>query len=119
MTIIALPYLTKIARESTHEINFTTVTAKFGDTYEEIAPVGLNNIFKTFQITWLNLSRSEKTALKAALVLGGSWQLFSYQPCNELVTYNVRVEKDSVSINPIGNSFFEVTAKLKQVFNGV
>ena len=119
MTILTLPFPDKLSRESSHEFNFTTVTAKFGDTYEEIAPVGLNNAFKTFQITWLNLSRTEKDTLKAALALGGSWQLFGYQPCNELSSYNTRIDKDSVSIKAIGNNLFEVTAKLKQVFNGV
>jgi phage-related protein len=119
MTILTLPFPDKLSRESSHEFNFTTVTAKFGYTYEEIAPVGLNNVFKTFQITWLNLSLSDKNTLKTALALGGSWQIFSYQPCNELTSYNVRIEKDSVSINAIGNDLFEVTAKLKQVFNGV
>jgi phage-related protein len=119
MTIIALPYPNKIARDSSHELNFNTVTAKFGDTYEEVEPIGVNNVYKIFQVTWLNLSRSEKDSLKAALTLGGSWQIFSYQPCNELTSYNVRIEKDSVSINTIGNNLFEITAKLKQIFNGV
>lgn len=119
MTILALPYPNKITRDSIHELNFTTVTAKFGETYEEIAPIGLNNVYKTFQITWLNLSRAEKNSLKTTLITGGSWQIFSYTPCNELTSYNVRVEKDSVSVNPIGNALFEVTAKLKQVFDGV
>ena len=119
MGIIALPYPSKIARDSSYEINFTTVTAKFGDTYEDIAPIGLNNIFKTFQVTWLNLSRIEKNVLKTALVLGGSWQVFSYTPCNEVVPYKLRVEKDSVSINSSGNNLFEVSAKLKQIFDWV
>jgi phage-related protein len=70
MSIITLPYPSKIARDSANELNFNTVTAKFGDIYEEIAPIGLNNIFKTFQITWLNLSRSEKNSLKTSLALG-------------------------------------------------
>jgi phage-related protein len=119
MVIIPLPYPSNIARDSSHELNFTAVTSKFGDTYEEIAPIGLNNIFKTFQITWLNLSKVEKDTLKIALTLGGSWQVYSYTPCNESNTYKLRVEKDSVTINPIGNNLFEISAKLKQIFNGV
>jgi phage-related protein len=119
MALVALPYPNKIARDSTHELNFKAVSVKFGDTYEAIVPIGLNNIFKTFQITWLDLSKSEKDSLKTMLISGGSWQIFSYTPCNEYTLYKLRVDKDSVSIKPIGNSFFEISATLKQVFNEV
>ncbi len=117
MAATPLPLQTKIARDAKKDYKFATASAKFGTTYELSRPSGINNFVEEIAITWVSLTKTEKTSLESSLKSGGSWTVYSYQPCFDTVSKLFRVVAGSFQAQHLGNSNFSATVTLKQVFD--
>ena len=112
-----MPFSTKIARSSAKEYKFAAAAAKFGATFELSRPAGINNFSESLSIVWVNLSKADKISLEFSIKSGGSWQIYSYQPCYDTVSKNFRLSANSFKADHTGNATFSATATFNQVFD--
>jgi len=120
MATIPFPYDQKIARKAPKSAEFLVISSQLGDTYEQVAPKGLNPVIDLWNITWNGLTLDEKQSLETTLRTGGSWQIYEWTPCYETVPQHFRLTKDGFTVVHVGgNNIFTVTCKLHQVFDFV
>jgi phage-related protein len=112
-----LPLQTKIARSSDKTYKFATVTAKFGEGYEESRPSGINYFAEDLTINWVGLTQAEKISLEVSITSGGSWQIYTYMPCFDIVPKTFRITKGTFKTNHTGNSAFTASVTLIQCFD--
>lgn len=116
MTTIALPYSTKITRDSDMELATREISAQFGDGYRQAAPDGLNAVYEEWNITWAPLTKTERNSLLASLQSIGTWGIATWTPCDETVQKKFNIV-GKVSFGRVNKSLYKVQAQLKQVFD--
>jgi len=112
---ISFPYLSNIGMKSTQSFDFAIKTSNM--LFKEVAPYGINNVRKKFNITWENLSKDVKILLDEQLTAGGTWQIYLFKFCYETDFTKVRMDKDSLTFQVIGNNVFTATASFVEVFD--
>jgi len=116
MTTISMPVPSKVSRDSSLKVTFAQVAAKFGDGYEQVAPLGINNTTDIWAIEWGGLSSSEYTTVMTALKSVGAWGIITWKPCGELVTKKFRLAGE-ISQSREGINTYKLTCSLRQVFD--
>jgi phage-related protein len=114
---IALPLPEKIGRDATLEISSRTLTAQFGDGYNQRAPDGLNTEVETWTVTWLALTLSERETVLAALKTVGGWGVLLWTPCYQTAQQKYKVKDGKRSVKVLSNSEFNISCTLEQVFD--
>lgn len=110
-----MPLPSKISLESSKKVGFRQVSAQFGDGYEQVAPLGLNNRFDTWDLTWGALSSSEKNTVETALNSIGTWGILTWTPCDEIVQKKFRVTGDTTYQRE--GTLYKISLTVKEVFD--
>lgn len=79
----ALPLTSKINTMAIKITDFRTLTAKFGDGYEQTRPDGINNEVSTWTITYEALTDSEKATVLSFLSLVKGSGIITWTPPGE------------------------------------
>lgn len=114
----ALPLTNRLLTDTSKQVVFSTMSAKFGDGYEQIAPKGINYSRDLWDITWAGLSLTEVTAITSVLDSVGTWGILTWTPFNEAVQKKFRLSGEGYTITKPGRGTLRtVTCKLHQVFD--
>ena len=65
MSTAAMPLTTKISQASSREAKPNILAVKFGDGYEQRIPNGINYKKDVWQVSWENLSTTDKDTVEA------------------------------------------------------
>lgn len=112
----ALPYTDKIERSAELSLKFAETRSSLGDSYEQVAPVGINNVKEEWSISWI-LTLSEMQSLLSTIQTNGTHGIYTWTPPFDTVEKKFRLVQDSFARTTINNSVFRVTAKLRQCFD--
>lgn len=102
-----------ISQSSSRKREYRTLTAQFGDGYQQDAPDGINFIVDTWSMRIENLTDTDANTLRTFLDSVGSYTSWNWQAPNDSVTKTWKVTKDgwSESINSGNISSFSFTIK--------
>ena len=92
-----LPLQNLISLESSIDVNYPTLTAKFGDGYEQVAPMGINQKNKVWTIIYRNMNASRTQTILNFLDAVKGIQPFFATPIGE-IEQKWRLIPDSVQI---------------------
>ena len=112
-----LPVINKISRTDYKKtVMAKTLSAQFGDGYSQEAPDGINNIVRSYEITWAALTPSEKTSVEGFLESVGGWGRISWTPPYEETSRLFIVKDAEWELTVLNNSTFSISCELKQVY---
>ena len=103
MTEIAMPVSNKITRDSPLELKFKEISAKMGDGYDQVAPLGLNPVIESYEISWAGLTQVEYQQVLTAIKTVGTWGVLLWTPPDETVQKKFRI--------PAGSGFKRTRAR--------
>lgn len=113
----ALPLPEKIMRGSNPEVSHRSLSAQFGDGYEQVAPDGLNTRQELWDVTWGNLSQLQVLQVTQFLNSVGAWGTIEWTPCYEATSRKFRVVNGKYKRKTISNSDFQISCQLKRVYD--
>ncbi len=79
----AMPLTTHISQGSQRRVKQRTLQARFGDGYFQSAPDGINSIYEEWDVTWENLTVSERDTVITALLTVGATDYLTWTPPND------------------------------------
>lgn len=112
---VALPLTSLISQGSTRRRRNRVLVAQFGDGYDQTAPDGINASVDEWNVTYENLTSSERTTLWAALDAAGSWDVVTWTPPGDSAK-KWKVTADGVSEMPVAGDLYTISFALRQVF---
>lgn len=117
MTTIALPFDTKVVRDTSEDKNYRSISAKMGEGFRQAAPDGLNAAYETWDILIGPLTLAEKTSALAAFDTVGTWGKITWTPVDTGVagTYQLK-DKTGIKVGRIGTTSYSLSLSLEQVF---
>jgi phage-related protein len=116
MTTIAMPFATKVTRDSIGEVTFNAISAKFGEGYKQSAPDGINATPDKWEITIGPLTPAERDTAITALRTVGTWGIITWTPMDESVSKNFQV-RDGTGIRSIRvGKLYKISFSIDQVF---
>jgi phage-related protein len=92
----AMPLTTAIGQDSTRRVKQRLVSARFGDGYFQTAAEGVNSIFEEWDITWPNLTSTERDTVIAAL-LAGATDYLTWTPSGDSASKKYQVVPDKAA----------------------
>lgn len=113
---VSMPLPTLIAQSLPQQVKFRTLTAQFGDGYQQDVADGLNSKYRLIQPTWINLTAAQKTTVLAALDSAGSTDTITWQPPDAASTLKFKMTPEGYTIAIKAGDVFDVSAAMKQVF---
>lgn len=115
---IALPVSNKVLIGAERTTTFTTISAKFGDGYEQIAPKGLNYQRDSWNIQWNSLSQSETSTIIAALDSVGTWGIITWAPYCDGIEKRFRLTEQGYSVTQSSrNKLWKISCSLRQIYD--
>ena len=114
-----LPVPEKILSSSSKTTQFNTISAKFGDSYTQEAPKGLNSRVDTWTVKWGALTLTEKQTVEGVLDTVGSWSLLSWTHNYETVVkyFKLDISTGYTTEHVGGNNAFNISCKLVEHFD--
>lgn len=103
MTEIAMPMVNKITRDTPLELEFKEISASMGDGYSQSAPLGLNPITETYEVSWAGLKQTEYLQVVAAIKTVGTWGVLLWTPPDSAVQKKFKI--------PSGKTFRRTRAR--------
>lgn len=114
----ALPLTNRLLTDTSKNVSFNSMSAKFGDGYEQVAPKGLNNKIDNWDIAWVGLTLTEVTTITDVLDSVGTWGILTWTPFNETVAKKFRLTGDGYTVEKPGRGTLrKITCRLHQVFD--
>ena len=117
----SFPLKNKVSVGVNRQVAFKTLSAQFGDGYEQRAPNGINNRVETISIKWEALTKADFTTVVTALDAVGGWDYLTFTPHGESTEkrYKLKDGAYSTSYSTSGDSnilLYSVECVLVQVF---
>lgn len=113
---LALPLQSSISQASTRKRTYRTITAQFGDGYQQSAPDGINNVVDEWNLVYENLDNSERNTLITALDSVKSSDYFTWTAPGDATQKKFKVTQDGWSEAALSGDLWTISFVLKQVF---
>ena len=111
----ALPLTSLISQSSTRRRTYKTLRAQFGNGYAQTAPDGINNVMDVWEVTYENLTQSERDSLITVLDTVQGWDVLTWQAPGDATTKKWRVTPDGWSESTTG-TLWTVSFSLEQTY---
>lgn len=111
----ALPLTDRIDQASARQRTYRVLSAQRGDGYSQEAPDGINNRVDNWQISYSNLTASERNTLVTALDAVGGWDYLTWTANGDSTEKKWKVTADGWSEQTNG-LHYNVSFTLRQVF---
>jgi phage-related protein len=111
----ALPLTDMISQASTGTYKNKVRIAQFGDGYVQAVADGLNSTMGMWQLTYENLSSSERSTLKAVLDAVGSWDYVTWQSPLDASSKKWLVTEDGIAWTAKSGDLYTATFTLRQI----
>jgi|688.fasta_scaffold95091_2 phage-related protein len=118
MTTISMPVPGKISLNIDMELTFKEVTANFGDSQQQVSPLGIHPMVELWQITWAPLTQSEYQTILAAVRSVGTWGKILWTPEDETVERTFKIKSGtSFRRTRIARRQYQATLTLEENFS--
>lgn len=111
----ALPLTSAISQSSTRSRMYKTIRAEFGNGYALSAPDGINSVKDTWNVTYENLTESERDTVVAALDAVQAWDYLTWQAPGDATSKRWLVHPDGWSESTTGN-LWTISFVLEQTY---
>lgn len=110
-----LPLTHLISQSSSRDREYRTLTAQYGDNYQQDAPDGTNDVIDTWSLNFENLSVTDREIMIDFLDTVKASSIWDWQAHGDKVVKQWKVVKGSVKESfPSGNTY-TITFSAKQV----
>lgn len=112
----AIPLTSKISQASAGGVKFRTIKSQFGDGFGQRTPDGLNSRVEMWNLTWENITSSDKATLIAVFDAAGSSEYMTWTTPDGLAGKWI-IGENGYTKNTKGGSVWTVSVSLEQVFD--
>ena len=111
----ALPSQNRISQSSVGQKKYRITKAQFGNSYQQRAKDGINNKIATWNISWENITSTERDTIVAALDGTNGVDSLTWQSPDSLTVDKYIVK--GYSVNPLSGNIYTITTSLEQIFD--
>lgn len=111
----ALPLTNRISQTSTGKKQYRINKAQFGNGFQQRAKDGINNKLSGWNVSWDNVTDSEKDTIVAALDATDGVTSLDWTPPDSATSQKFIVA--GYNVNPLSGSIFTVSATLEEIFD--